>query len=90
MPIMIETLDALPALTEGWLAPLKNADRALYDEMAETLVIERARRKVEGDLPAGVFEALSQVELRGKEIGPFRFAPAEGRLPPSRSPPMIG
>lgn len=75
---MIDTLSQLPALSERWLAPLKAADPELYDELAETIVIAPATGPVVTGLPAGIDAALAVVELTNKEIGKFRFAPAEG------------
>lgn len=75
---MIDTLSQLPALSERWLAPLKAADPELYDELAETVVIAPASATVATGLPAGVDAALRVVDLTDKEIGTFRFAPADG------------
>ncbi len=75
---MIAAVNDIPDLTESWIAPLRTADRALYDELAESLVVSRAEAPVRLDLPAGVSETLSQIDLCGKEIGAFRFAPASG------------
>lgn len=75
---MIDTLAQLPALSERWIAPLKAADPRLYDELAETIVITPACGTVATGLPAGVDAALAMVDLSGKEIGAFRFAPVEG------------
>ncbi len=75
---MIENLGDLPEMTRRWLAPLKAADPELYGELAGSLVIDSATDRVAERLPAGVSEALSRVDLRGKEIGALRFAPAPG------------
>lgn len=75
---MIDRLSDLPALSEGWLAPLKDNDPELYAELAGTIVIVPAAHPVVTGLPAGVDAALALVDLTGKEIGAFRFAPAAG------------
>ncbi|MEG3088555.1 hypothetical protein [Sphingomonas sp. PB4P5] len=75
---MIETLQKLPTLSASWLAPLKAADPELYAELAESIVIELSDERLSEPLPAGAAAVLSTVDLRGKEIGAFRFAPAAG------------
>lgn len=75
---MIDHLSALPALSQEWLAEAKMADPELYAELAESIVITPATRPVATGLPAGVDAALAVVELCAKEIGAFRFAPAQG------------
>lgn len=75
---MIDHLSALPALSQDWLAEAKMADPELYAELAESMVISPATRPVATGLPAGVDAALAVVELCAKEIGAFRFAPADG------------
>ncbi|WP_260597595.1 hypothetical protein [Sphingomonas endolithica] len=78
---MIETLGELPALSASWLAPLEAADPDLYAELAESIVIELSRDRFSEPLPADAAAVLSTVDLRGKEIGAFRFAPAAGTTP---------
>jgi hypothetical protein len=78
---MIATLQELPALSASWLAPLKAADAELYAELAESIVIELSGDYLKEPLPAGAAAVLSTVDLRGKEIGAFRFAPASGNTP---------
>ena len=75
---MIETLDALPALTRSWIAPLQHADPELYAELAESLVVDTPGSPVSREFPAEVARVLEALELSGKEIGSFRFAPIEG------------
>jgi hypothetical protein len=75
---MIATLDALPALTRSWLAGLEDRDPELYAELAESLVIDPHESTPSTQLPAGVNQALAVLDLRGKEIGAFSFAPAAG------------
>lgn len=75
---VIETLDALPALTRSWLAPLEADDPELYAELADTLVIGPADASSVGPVPADARDVLAALDLRGKELGAFRFAPAEG------------
>jgi hypothetical protein len=76
---MIVSLDALPALTRSWLAGLQDDDPDLYAELAESLVIDQHGSAPGTQFPAGVNQALSLLDLRGKEIGAFRFAPAPGQ-----------
>lgn len=76
--IMFDTLDDLPSLSRSSLAPLEADDPELFEELATSLVIEPASAPVVADLPAGVDEAPSIVDLSGKEIGAFRFAPVDG------------
>ncbi|KQM81650.1 hypothetical protein ASE67_17030 [Sphingomonas sp. Leaf23] len=75
---MIDALSDLPALSARWLAPLRDDDPELYAELAETIVIAPAVHPVATGLPAGVDAALAVVDLCSKEIGAFRFAPADG------------
>lgn len=75
---MIDHLFALPALSQEWLAALKITDPEVRAELAGTIVIVPAAHPVVTGLPAGVDAALAVVELSGKEIGAFRFAPAAG------------
>lgn len=75
---MIETLAALPALTDSWLAPLKQSDPELYAELAESLVVHASKTIIAEKLPADVTTVLEAIDLAGKEIGAFRFAPAAG------------
>ena len=75
---MIDHLSALPALSQDWLAEANMADPELYAELAESIVITPATHPVTTGLPAGVDAALAVVELCAKEIGAFRFAPAQG------------
>lgn len=78
---MIETLQELPALSASWLAPLKTTDPELYAELAESIVIGLSANRLSAPLPADAAAVLSTVDLRGKEIGAFRFAPAAGVTP---------
>ncbi|WCP73904.1 hypothetical protein [Sphingomonas hankookensis] len=75
---MIDRLSDLPALSEGWLAPLQADDPELYAKLAATIAIAPAAGPVATGLPAGVDAALAVVDLSGREIGAFRFAPAAG------------
>lgn len=75
---MIDHLSALPMLSQEWLAAAKITDPELYAELAATIVIAPAAGPVMTRLPARVDAALAVVELSGKEIGTFRFAPAQG------------
>lgn len=75
---MIDTLDALPALTSSWIAPLKRTDPELYAELAETLVVGAPGASSGRYFPAGVTATIEALNLSGKEIGAFHFAPAEG------------
>lgn len=78
---MITRLDQIPALTRSWLAPLEEDDPELWEELAESLVIDPASAPVDaaaiGPFP-DVAAVLAQLDLAGKEIGAFRFAPAPG------------
>lgn len=75
---MIESLKALPELTQSWLAPLQVEDPELYDELAEAVVVEPAEGGASALLPAGAHDVLAALDLRGKEVGAFHFAPAPG------------
>lgn len=75
---MIDTLDALPALTSSWIASLKCTDPELYAELAETLVIGVPGTASGRHFPAGITTTIEALDLSGKQIGAFHFAPAEG------------
>ena len=76
---MITSLDQLPALTRSWLAPLEETDPELYAELAESVIIDRAKHpfdeRVLGGLHPDVASVLNQIDLTGKQIGEFYFAP---------------
>ena len=79
---MIDTLDALPALSRGWLGDLDRTDPEVFDALAAELVIEAGGDGSVGDaFPAGLGEVLRALNLRGKAIGAFRFAPPGDGLP---------
>jgi len=74
---MIVSLNALPALTRSWLGGLEDEDA----ELAESIAIDRqgsmsASSGLGMQFPAGVNQALAVLDLCGREIGAFRFAPA--------------
>ncbi|PVE24724.1 hypothetical protein DC522_08855 [Microvirga sp. KLBC 81] len=78
---LIISLDQLPALTRSWLTPLNTEDPELYDELAKGIVTDLAEREPQLDtiLPAGhedVRRVLRTLDLAGKQIGHFYFAPA--------------
>jgi hypothetical protein len=78
---MIVSLVQLPALTRSWLAPLDAEDPELYDELSKDIVIDLVERKPQLDtvLPTGhedVRRVLETIDLAGKQIGEFYFAPA--------------
>lgn len=75
---MIETIDALPALTRGWIAPLQHVDPDLYAELAVSIVVDTPGSPVGREFPADVARVLKALDLSGKEIGSFRFAPVDG------------
>ena len=79
---MIDTLDALPGLSRSWLGDLDREDPELFEELAPEIVIEAGGDDVGDAFPAGLGEALRAVNLRGKAIGAFRFAPS-GDGPPA-------
>jgi hypothetical protein len=72
---MILTLQDLSARTRSWLAPLLEDDPQLYAELAASVVIEADGEAEPAALPAGIAAVLAVLDLRGKEIGAFRFAP---------------
>jgi hypothetical protein len=78
------TLDALRALTCSWLAGLEDEDPDLYAELAVSIVIDQPGSPPTAPFPVGVNQVLAELDLRGKEIGAFRFAPPRGRTPPRR------
>jgi hypothetical protein len=78
---LVVSLEQLAALTRSWLASLETVDPDLYDEIAKEVIVGLAERKPELDavLPAGredVRQVLNTVDLAGKQIGEFCFAPA--------------
>jgi len=75
---MIGSLEALPALTRRWLDDVKRTDPERYDALAPSLVIGRPGRPSELPFPARVGDTLAVIELSGKQIGQFQFAPAPG------------
>ena len=75
---MIDRLDDLPALTRSWLAPLEREDPELYEELSQSIVVGPARDTVATALPAGMDDVLAALDLQGKEMGAFRFAPTPG------------
>ncbi len=79
---MIDTMDALPGLSRSWLADLERKDPDLFGELAPELVIEAGGDDVGDAFPAGLGEVLRAVNLRGKAVGAFRFAPS-GDGPPT-------
>lgn len=72
---MITTLDEIPALTESWIVPLRHTDRKLYDELATSIVIERATRtQVEWSPPdPSLVVVLNSLQIIGKEVGALVF-----------------
>jgi hypothetical protein len=78
---IITSLDQLPALTRSWLAPLETEDFELYEELARDIVINLTEitPHLDAVLPAGhedVRRVLGTIDLVGKQIGEFYFAPA--------------
>jgi hypothetical protein len=83
---IITSLDQLPALTRSWLVPLDTEDPELYEKVAKDTVIDLTEREPSLDavLPAGhedVRHVLRTIDLAGKEIGHFCFAPAPSAGP---------
>lgn len=74
---MITSLEEIPALTRTWLAPLEKEDPETWAELAASLLILPAAGKIPdlSGLPADVGTVLERLDLAGKEIGAFRFAP---------------
>lgn len=76
---MITALAQLPALSRSWLGALEKTDRALFDELAASLVIVAPGQAGGEEFPLDIGIVLEELDLRGREIGAFRFAPlAEG------------
>lgn len=73
---MITRLEEIPALTESWLAPLREADPETFEELAESLVINASAAPAdEVKTPdASLAAAVGALNLIGKEVGAFRFA----------------
>jgi hypothetical protein len=83
---IITSLDQLPALTRSWLAPLDTEDPELYEKVAKDTVIDLTEREpyLDSVLPAGhedVRRVLRTINLAGKQIGEFYFAPAPSAGP---------
>jgi hypothetical protein len=72
---MITRLEEIPSLTQSWLAPLHREDPALYGELAESLVIERASHVPGGWSPPDPSFAIviSVLQIIGKEVGALAF-----------------
>ncbi len=72
---MITRLDEIPALTQSWIAPLRSADRELYDELAASIVIQPAARTLAGWSPPdpSLSVVVNALQINGKEVGALVF-----------------
>jgi hypothetical protein len=80
---MISRIEDIPALTRAWLAPLAASDPARHAELARDVEIaspppQPVDARLLGPAHADVAAVLAVLDLAGKEIGGFRFAPVDG------------